>query len=37
MLTFTTKFCLECISNKFCAIDYREVSLKGKVYDFSVD
>ena len=31
-VTFPTQFCLESISNKFVAINSREVSLKGKVY-----
>ena len=31
------KFCLGSISNKFDAFESREVSLKGNVYDFSVD
>ena len=32
-----TQVCLGSISNRFWAIDSREVSLKGNVYDFSVD
>lgn len=34
---FSTRFCLGCISDGFTAIDSREVSLGGNVYDFSVD
>ena len=34
---FSTQFCLGSISNKSDAVDSREVSLKGNVYDFSVD
>ena len=34
---FSTQFCLGCISNGFGATESREVSLKGNVYDFSVD
>ena len=36
-VNFTTQFCIGSISNKFGAIGYREVSLKGNVYDFLVD
>ena len=36
-VNFPTQFCLESISDKFCAIDSRDVSLKGNVYDFSDD
>ena len=36
-VNFQTQFCLESKSNKFGAIDSREVSLKGYVYDFLVD
>ena len=36
-VNFPSQFCLEGISNKFGAIDSREVSLKGNAYDFSVD
>ena len=32
-----THFCLGTISNKFYAIDSKEVSLKKNVYDFSLD
>ena len=31
------KFFVGSISNKFDAIDFKEVSLRGIVYDFSVD
>ena len=34
---FLTQFCLGSISNKFDAIDSREVSLKENMYDFPVD
>ena len=33
---FLTQFCLQNISNGFDATESREVSLNGKVYDFSV-
>ena len=33
---FPSQFCLGSISNKFGAIDSREVSLKGNVFDFGV-
>ena len=36
-VNFPTQFCLGSISNGFGATDYREVSLKGNVYSFSVD
>ena len=36
-VNFPTQFWLESVSNKFGAIDSREVSLKGNVYNFSVD
>ena len=36
-INFSTQFCLRSISNGFDAIESREVSLKGNVYDFSVD
>ena len=36
-VNFPTQFWLESLSNKFAAIDSREVSLKGNVYNFSVD
>ena len=36
-VSFSTQFCLGNISNKFSAVEYREVSLKGYVYDFLVD
>ena len=36
-VSFSTQFCLRSISNGFSAIVSREVSLNGKVYDFSVD
>ena len=35
--SFPTQFCVGGISNKLDAIDSRGVSLKGNVYDFSVD
>ena len=34
---FPTKFSLGNIPNKFDVVDSKEVSLKGNVYDFSVD
>ena len=34
---FPTQFCLENTSNRFGATDSREVSLKGNVYNVSVD
>ena len=36
-VNFATKFCLRNIFNGFSASESREVSLKGNVYDFSVD
>ena len=36
-LTFQLKFCLGTISNGFSTTKFREVSLRGNVYDFSVD
>ena len=36
-VNFPTQFCLGSLSNKFRAIDSREVSFKENVYDFSVD
>ena len=36
-VNFPNQFWLESVSNKFRAIDSREVSLKGNVYNFSVD
>ena len=36
-VNFPTQFCLGSISNKFDAADSRQLSLKGNVYDFSVD
>ena len=36
-VNFPTQLCLGSISNKFGAIDSREVSLKEIMYDFSVD
>ena len=36
-VVFPTQFCLGSISNGFSAIEYREVSLNGNVYSFSVD
>ena len=37
MLTFPTQFCLGSISNGVSVHEFREVSLNGNVYDFSVD
>ena len=37
MLTFQLKFFLGSICNGFSATEFREVSLNGNVYDFSVD
>ena len=34
---FLTQFCLGSVSNGFSAIESREVSLNGNVYNFSVD
>ena len=34
---FPTQLCLGSISNKFGAIDSREVVLEGNLYNFSVD
>ena len=36
-VNFSTQFCLGVISNGFCATESREVTLKGNLYDFSVD
>lgn len=36
-VNFPTQFCLGSICNKFCAFDSRDVSLKGNVYDLTVD
>ena len=36
-VNFPTQFCLGSISNGFSAIEAREVSLNGNVYDFSVN
>ena len=36
-VNFITQFCFGSISNGFTTIEYREVYLKGNVYDFSVD
>ena len=36
-VNFPTQFCLGSISNEFSATEFREVSLNGNVYDFSVD
>ena len=33
----TFEFCLGSISNGFGTVDFREVSLKGNMYNFSVD
>ena len=37
IITFHLKLSLGSISNKFDYVDSEEVSLKGNVYDFSVD
>ena len=34
---FPTRFCLGGISDGFSATEYREVSVNGNVFDFSVD
>ena len=34
---FPAQFCLGSISKKFDAIEFREISFKGNIYDFSVD
>ena len=36
-INFPTKFCLGGISEKFGSIESTELSLKGNIYDFSVD
>ena len=36
-VNFPYQFCLASISNKFDNVNSKEVSLKGNVYDFSVD
>ena len=36
-VNFPTQFCLGSIFDRFSAIESREVSLNGNVYDFSVD
>ena len=36
-VNFPSQFCLGSISNKFDHVDAEEVSLKGNVYDLSVD
>ena len=36
-VNFPTQFCRGGISNKLGAVESREVSFKGNVYDFSVD
>ena len=36
-VNFPTQFCLGSTSNGFSAVESREVSLNGNVYDFSVD
>ena len=36
-MNFPSQFCLGSISNKFDHVDAEEVSLKGNVYDLSVD
>ena len=37
IVNFSSQFCLGSISNKFDYVDAEEVSLKGNIYDFSVD
>ena len=36
-MNFPSPFCLGSVSNKFDHVDAEEVSLKGNVYDLSVD
>ena len=36
-VNFPFPFCLGSISNGFGGTEYRDVSLKGNIYDFSVD
>ena len=36
-MNFPSQFCLGSLSNKFDYVDVEKVSLKGNVYDFSVD
>ena len=36
-VNFPSQFCLENISNKFSYTEAKEISLKGNVYDFSID
>ena len=36
-VNFPYQFCLASMSNKFDNVNSKEVSLKGNVYDFSVD
>ena len=36
-VNFPTQFCLGSTSNGFTAVESREVSLNGNVFDFSVD
>ena len=36
-VNFPSQFCLGSIPNKFDNVDSKEVSLKGILYDFSVD
>ena len=36
-VNFPTQFCLRSVSSGFSALESREVSLNGNVYDFSVD
>ena len=36
-VNFPTQFCLGSISNGLCAVESRDVSLNGNVYDFSVN
>ena len=37
IVNMLTQFCLESISDGFSATESKEVSLNGKVFDFSVD
>ena len=36
-INFPTQFCVGSIFNGFSALEFREVSLNGNVYDFSTD
>ena len=37
IVKFQTQFCIGSISNRFGAAEFREVSLAGNAYDFSVN